>query len=338
MHLDAAKRLLAHEGSPADDRSGEIAAAERVYARLFDCLAPIIGPAGVLALFLRSAKLAQADHPDLGAFREVTSESALAGGIELFRSLSALDPALVAAATASVYARFLGLLTTLIGERLVAQILNKAFPELAATPTGERMMQDTVQIRALRSGVPGLDDVLGGGIPEFSLTLVAGGPGCGKTTLGHQIMFANAGPTCPVLYVSIIGEPPIKMLRYQQQFSFFDVSKVQNFIRFLHLGQEAQEGGLAKVLDCILNEVDSTNPRLVVVDSFRSMVKRTLDTPTGELQLQDFMQRLALNLTSARGGRRMPPRTGIRRVAPPTTGSLTTGPFCSDWTKPIDTR
>jgi hypothetical protein len=132
-HLEAAKRLLAYEGSPADDTSGEIAAAERVYARLFDCLAPIIGPAGVLALFLRSAKLAQADLPDLGAFREVTSKPALGGGIELFRSLSSLDPSQVAAASASVYAKFLGLLTTLIGERLVARILDEAFTELAAT-------------------------------------------------------------------------------------------------------------------------------------------------------------------------------------------------------------
>jgi circadian clock protein KaiC len=160
------------------------------------------------------------------------------------------------------------------------------------------MMQDRVQIRALPSGVPGFDDVLGGGIPEFSLTLIAGAPGCGKTTLGHQIMFANAGPACPVLYVSIIGEPPLKMLRYQQQFSFFDASKVQEFIRFLHLSREAQEGGLARVLDCIIDEVDKANPRLVIVDSFRSMMKRTLETPAGELQLQDFMQRLALNLTS----------------------------------------
>jgi hypothetical protein len=132
--LEAAKSLLAHEGSPADDTSGEIAAAERVYARLFDCLAPIIGPAGVLALFLRSAKLAQADHPELGALREVTTSAAPDSGIELFRSLSALDPSLVAAASASVYARFLGLLTTLIGERLAAQILDRSFPELAATP------------------------------------------------------------------------------------------------------------------------------------------------------------------------------------------------------------
>ena len=53
-------------------------------------------------------------------------------------------------------------------------------------------MSDRVPIRKLPSGVPGLDEVLGGGIPEFSFNLIAGGPGAGKTTIAHQIMFANA--------------------------------------------------------------------------------------------------------------------------------------------------
>jgi len=159
-------------------------------------------------------------------------------------------------------------------------------------------MKGKVPIRVLPSGLPGLDDVLGGGIPEFSLTLVVGGPGCGKTTLGHQIMFANASPERKALFFSIIGEPPIKVLRYQQQFSFFDLNKVDESIRFIHLGQEAEQGGLAKVLERIIQEVDESNPGIVVVDSFRSMLRRTLLSPSGEMDLQDFMQRLALHLTS----------------------------------------
>jgi len=159
-------------------------------------------------------------------------------------------------------------------------------------------MDGRVPIRALPSGVPGFDEVLGGGIPEFSLTLIVGGPGCGKTTLGHQVMFANAGPERRALFFSIIGEPPIKMLRYQQQFSFFDPGKLDDSIQFVHLGQDASEGGLARVLERIIEGVDAFNPGIVVVDSFRSMMRRTLQVPGGEMELQDFMQRLALHLTS----------------------------------------
>src|SRR5437868_8116889 len=104
-------------------------------------------------------------------------------------------------------------------------------------------MSDRVPLHRLPSGVPALDEVLGGGIPEFSFNLIAGGPGCGKTTLGHQIMFANATPDHRALYFSILGEPPIKMLRYQQQYAFFDTVKVNESIQFVHLGDEALDGG-----------------------------------------------------------------------------------------------
>lgn len=72
------------------------------------------------------------------------------------------------------------------------------------------------QLNRLTSGVPSLDLILGGGFPEFSFNLIAGDPGAGKTTLCHEIMFANATPDRPALYFTVIGEPPIKMLRYQQ--------------------------------------------------------------------------------------------------------------------------
>jgi circadian clock protein KaiC len=162
-------------------------------------------------------------------------------------------------------------------------------------------MKDRVPIRKLPSGVPGLDEVLGGGIPEFSFNLIAGGPGCGKTTLGHQIMFANASPERRAVYLSVIGEPPIKMLRYQQQYAFFDDAKIDDgSVRFIHLGDQANEGGMAKVLEGVAQELERSSPAIVVVDSFRAMVRSSLAGPDGETELTAFMQRLALALTSHR--------------------------------------
>src|SRR5438046_10431731 len=92
-----------------------------------------------------------------------------------------------------------------------------------------------VPIRKLPTGVPGLDDVLGGGLPELSFNLVVGGPGSGKTTLAHQIMFANVTAQRRGLYLTIVGEPPLKMLRYQQHYRFFDPAKVNSMIRFSSL-------------------------------------------------------------------------------------------------------
>ncbi len=107
-----------------------------------------------------------------------------------------------------------------------------------------------VRIHALPTGVRGLDEILGGGFPEFSFNLIGGSPGCGKTTLVHQFAFANGTPERPALYFTVLGEPVIKMLRYQQQFSFFDESKVGAGVRFINLSDLGCELINRHVRDC----------------------------------------------------------------------------------------
>ena len=154
-----------------------------------------------------------------------------------------------------------------------------------------------VKIRQLPSGVRGLDEILGGGLPEFSFNIIAGAPGCGKTTLAHQIVFANATPQKPALYFTVLGEPALKMLRYQQQYSFFDPDKLNKAIRFINLSHVVLEKDLNSVLEEITREVEASGPGMVVVDSFRTVMRKALGGET-EMELQDFIQRLALLLTS----------------------------------------
>jgi circadian clock protein KaiC len=157
--------------------------------------------------------------------------------------------------------------------------------------------QDKVTIQKLPTGVPGLDEIVGGGLPEFSFNIIAGAPGSGKTTLAHQFMFANATPERPALYFTVLGEPAIKMARYQQQYNFFDLAKVPNSVRFINLSQIVLETDLGAVLEEITKEVEKASPAIVVVDSFRTMVRKAQGAPS-EMDLQAFIQQLALFLAS----------------------------------------
>ena len=159
-------------------------------------------------------------------------------------------------------------------------------------------MNSKVTINNLATGVPGLDEVLGGGLPEFSFNLVAGTPGSGKTTLAHQIMFANATPERPAIYFTVLGEPPVKMLRYQQQFEFFDAALVNGAVRFVNLSDDALAGDLEKVLARIVAEVVAHSPAMVFVDSFRSVVVASRNQSNPNNNLQQFVQQLSMQMTS----------------------------------------
>lgn len=158
-------------------------------------------------------------------------------------------------------------------------------------------MTDKVSIRQLPTNVPGLDQILGGGLPEFSFNLIVGSPGSGKTTLAHQIMFALATPERRAVYFTVVGEPPLKMLRYQQQYDFFDLDRVGDAIRFVSVGQDIVDGTLDQLLERITAEVETTNPGLVFVDSFRTVAQAAAEAQDGGLNLQSFVQQLAIRLT-----------------------------------------
>src|SRR5665213_3329851 len=164
----------------------------------------------------------------------------------------------------------------------------------AATPVAKASM-----IRSLATGVPGLDAILGTGLPEYSFNLIAGSPGSGKTTLAQQVVFANATPERPALYFTVLGEPTIKMLRYQREFGFFDPGLVGSAVQYINLSAEALDHDLQGVLDRIVAEVERVKPSIVVVDSFRTIVGRPPEfISSDKMTIDHFVQRLALHLTT----------------------------------------
>ena len=158
-------------------------------------------------------------------------------------------------------------------------------------------MTDKLNLRLLQTGVPGLDALLGGGLPELSFNIIGGAPGSGKTTFAQQLMFALAAPGCKALFFTALGEPPLKMLRYQQQFTYFDFDKVDSSIRFISLAPEVQEGNYDRILAQIMSEVQTHAPSLIFIDSFRSVIHGAKGDQQEANVLQYFVQQLSMLMT-----------------------------------------
>src|SRR5665213_460151 len=85
------------------------------------------------------------------------------------------------------------------------------------------------------------------------------------------------------------------MLRYQQQYTFFDLSKLGGAVRFTNLSHVLIDRGLPGILEEIAKEVEAVNPGIVVVDSFRTVMRQAANE---EMQVQIFIQNLGLMLAS----------------------------------------
>lgn len=88
------------------------------------------------------------------------------------------------------------------------------------------------------------------------------------------------------------------MLRYQQQFPFFDIDKINQSVRYVNLAADLLSGDFEQVLQRIDREVRDFGPSLVFVDSFRSVVQSSAVGSPGVHGLQHFIQQLGLKMTS----------------------------------------
>ena len=132
----------------------------------------------------------------------------------------------------------------------------------------------STQPEALRTGVPHLDDVLGGGLPQGSLVLVMGLPGSGKTSLASQIAFAAARTGKTVLILTALSESTDKLIDHLRGFTFFADELVGGRVQFLSL-QQALSEGLSATRKLMLDEARRLHADVIMLDGFRGM--RTVD-------------------------------------------------------------
>lgn len=150
------------------------------------------------------------------------------------------------------------------------------------------------RLEKISTGIPSLDGILGGGLTSNSVNVIAGPPGSGKTILAQQIVFHNAHADNRAPYLVTVSEPTMKMLRYNQQLSFFDANRIGTNVIYLDIGSTLLEGGLEMVAAQIEEYIERFKPALLAIDSFKALHEVAQDAP----RLREFGYRLAVRLTT----------------------------------------
>ncbi len=123
----------------------------------------------------------------------------------------------------------------------------------------------------IRTNIPGLDEILHGGLPAHNTVLISGGPGSGKTVLANQIVFNNVTPQRKAIIVTTVSEPLPRMLRFMQEFTFFKSELVPQVVTYEDIAPQLLEGDGMVAVQRIEELVLEHHPALLVVDSVRSL-------------------------------------------------------------------
>lgn len=118
----------------------------------------------------------------------------------------------------------------------------------------------------IATGVPGLDEVTGGGFIKSGVYILQGAPGAGKTILANQIVHHHAAAGGHVVYVTMLAESHGRLLQHMQGFDFFDAAALPEKVYYISAFNALRAGGLKGVVDLLRTEMRSRRAGIVVLD------------------------------------------------------------------------
>jgi KaiC domain protein len=142
-----------------------------------------------------------------------------------------------------------------------------------------------MKVIRVRTYIPGLDEILYGGIPERSVVLVSGGPGTGKSILAKQFLYNGLVKKDEGGVFVALEEHPVSVLRSFAHFGW-DVRKFEREGKFAivdaftsGIGSAAQKekylvkdlDNLGELIDVLKQAIRDTGAKRVAIDSVSTL-------------------------------------------------------------------
>jgi circadian clock protein KaiC len=138
------------------------------------------------------------------------------------------------------------------------------------------------------------DEILSGGFPKNSINIIMGLPGTGKTVFAQNLVFHNASPDRPILYLTTLSEPVAKVVRYLERFDFYDESKLATEVHYDDVGARLAKEGIGAIVPIIEDAIRTLAPKIIVIDSFKALH----DLAPSVLELRKMLFELTGTLTA----------------------------------------
>ena len=124
-------------------------------------------------------------------------------------------------------------------------------------------------VRRVRTGVPGMDEILYGGIPERNVVLLSGGPGTGKSIFGMQFLYYGLERGESTVFVAL-EEHPVSVIRSFRHFGW-DVLKYEQKGKFALV--DAFTGGIGKYAEKAKFVVKNPDDPRELMDVLRQAIR-----------------------------------------------------------------
>lgn len=144
-------------------------------------------------------------------------------------------------------------------------------------------------IPRIKTGIPGLDSMFFGGVPEQSQVLVSGGPGAGKTLLSFNILYNCAKAGLPAAFITFEEQPEAVIKNAKETFA--ELSDIDSLVNDKKLVVDGTASALRIVSDTsnpmysfgnIVSDIEgiirSNDAKVVAIDSI-SLLKLMLGDP-----------------------------------------------------------